>query len=939
MTRKFSRRTSIVAAATLFAIQVAVADTKAIDVPAGDLTAALEALAAQSGAELVYRPEQLKGLHTKGVKGTLSSEDAAKKLIEGTSLILRIDPSGVLMISTPSADRAFNEDGVADVIVTGSRLARTAVEGPVPVNVYSRKEIERSGQSTVVDFLNTLTEVSVGNPEKGANQGGQTTVTLRGLPVGTTLVLLNGRRLQGGSFTYIQGSYFDLNNIPSSLVERIEIVSQGSSAVYGSDALGGVVNIILRGEFDGVEANVRYGGASGTDERSIDVGWGQTWERGSLSIMGSYFDRSSLNATERSITSSNAYGTLVTHCNPGNVYSVDGGNLPGLGASSAGVLPGAHAAPSLSDFAAGQLNRCRSQQIVDLIPQSERASVLGYATYRPSDGVELFAELLHTQQDEQFSSGRRKLRNVLVPASNAYNPFGVDVRVDYRFSSPAVELGWFNKVEFTRSLVGAKGTFAGDWRWEVAAWDARDQVDSHDGAYDLNAAAYSSALASSNPATAINVFANGNEASDALLDSIYPDFVYRPLGTAQVVNGFVSGPLLQLPAGPLQVVIGGEYVRNKLQMNYPSFSAYNFEYRRRATSAYSEVRVPLIDSDKVGAGDTLAFTGALRYEDYSDFGNATVPQGALEWRPWSSLLIRASYAESFKAPGLNFVYYQRGSAENLCCIYDPRRGGAETVYTMYQGGNRNLDPETGDSRTVGFVWSPQSLAGLEMSASWWRVHLADRVSSPNSQTVVDNEALFPGLVVRDPVTNVIQSVDVSYMNFGNIDVEGIDASVSYRIPSSFGVLTPRVSITETLGYDSALVPGAPSIDRLGRATSYDGWSPRRKIVAGLGWQQHEYSASAVGRYVSSYTDYQEAGPTTRQLGDFWLLDLSGRFEFGKLFAGDNRYVRDAFVQVSIVNVLDKKPDYSNFLYGFVGYDPSQYDIRGRFSSISIGSRF
>jgi iron complex outermembrane receptor protein len=924
----------------LLTIQVAVADTKPIDVPAGDLTAALEALAAQSGAELVYRPEQLKGLHTKGVKGALSSEEAARKLIEGTSLILRIDPSGVLMISTPQPERTSNDaDGVADVIVTGSRLARTAVEGPVPVNVYSRKEIERSGQSTVVDFLNTLTEVSVGNPEKGANQVGQTTVTLRGLPVGTTLVLLNGRRLQGGSFTYIQGSYFDLNNIPSSLVERIEIVSQGSSAVYGSDALGGVVNIILRNEFDGVEANVRYGGADGTAERSFDVGMGRTWERGSVSLMGSYFDRSSLNAMEREITSSNAYGTLVTHCNPGNVYAVGGGNLPGLDAPSAGVRPGAHAMPSLADFNAGQLNRCRSQQIVDLIPGSERTTVLGYATYRPSDSVELFAELMHTRQDEQFSSGRRKLRSVLVPASNAYNPFGVDVRVDYRFSSPATELGFFNEVEFTRSLIGAKGTFGGDWRWELAAWDARDKVASRDGAYDLNSTYYSSALASSDPATAINVFSNGAEGSDELLRSVYPDFLYRPKGSAQVVNGFVSGPVLQLPAGPLQVVIGGEYVRNRLQMNYPTLPMYNFDYRRRATSAYSEVRVPLIGSGKVGAGDTLAFTGAVRYEDYSDFGNETVPQGALEWRPWSSLLIRASYAESFKAPGLNFVYYERGTAPGLCCIYDPQRGGAETVYTMYQGGNRNLNPETGDSRSLGFVWSPQSLAGLEASASWWRVHLADRVSSPNSQTVVDNEALFPGLVVRDPVTNVIQSVDVSYMNFGNIDVEGIDASLSYRIPTGVGVLTPRVSMTQTLSYETALVPGSPAIDRLGRASNYDGWSPRRKIVAGLGWQLHELSASAVGRYVSGYTDYQDLGPTTRQLGDFWLLDVSGRFEFGKLFAAGNRYVRDAFVQVSIVNVLDKEPDYSTFLFGGIGYDPSQYDIRGRFTSISIGSRF
>ena len=939
--------------------QAQTVEVRRYDIAAGKLSDGLKQLGMQSGLQLLAPPELTRGLRATPLAGSYTVRQALERVLGDTGLAYEFVNSNTVVIkqgnarapvdkalprrkSTPvkSADQP-DPTQLETIEVTGSRLARTTLEGPVPVNIYSREQIENSGQLTLVDFLNTLPEVSVGNPENGANQVGQTTVSLRGLPVGATLVLLNGRRLEGGSFTYIQGSYFDLNNIPSGLIERIEIVPQGSSAVYGSDALAGVVNIILRQDYDGVEANLRYGSASGIDEKSVDFGWGKSWERGSVSVIGSVMERGRLNSLERSVASGLQVGTLYDQCNPANVYSLDGTNLPGLSSSSAGLAPGSTGAAALEDFNAGLLNKCRYSYTSDLVPATKRSSVLASASYRITDNVELFTEFMRTSQEQGLSGGHRRLTEVVLPASNAYNPFGVDVRVNYRFNTAGGEYYWKNDVDFTRMLVGARGTFGDTWRWELAAWDARDEVYSSDGGSVVDFANLAAALASSDPTTALNLFTTGPAASDQLLSSIYSPFIYKALGVGQIANGYVAGTLFDLPAGPLEVVLGAEYVRSKLSMEYPPiYTDYNFSYGRTSSSVYGELRAPLIAGNRdSGGADTLAFTAAIRQEHYSDFGDKLVPQYALEWRPHESLLVRASYAEAFKAPGLNFIHFQGGSVPDLCCVFDPQNGGAPTSYTMIQTGNLNLAPETGSSGSAGFVWAPTFAEGLDLGMTWWSITYKDRVSSPNSQEIVDNEALFPGRVVRDPVTGTIESVDVSYVNYGRIEVAGYDVSMSYRLPLGSGTLTPKVSLSRIYKYESALVPGTPAVDQLGKANNYDGWAPKLKAVAGISWNSDLFSLSASGRYVGRYTDYQDLGPTSRQIGGVWTLDLSARYELGKHFFSDNKFLQSAYAVASVVDALNEEPDYSAFFYGSAGYDASQYDVRGRFVSLGLGIKF
>lgn len=946
------------------------AGTWTFKLPAQSLADALRAVGGQASTNVFFEPRLVADHQAPALMGELTVEQALGQLLRGTGLTFRyLDDKTITIVeqqagsgstseatkystvptSAANSTQSFGRLRLAqldestthtaarrdeeEIVVTGSRLGRTSVEGAVPVLVYERERIERSGQTTVTDFLNTLPQVSVSTPENAGVYAGQTTIQLRGLPKGTTLVLLNGRRLQNGGATAYYGGYFDLNNIPAAAVERIEIVPQGSSAIYGSDALAGVVNIILKKDYEGLQANAHYGGGSGIDDKSLDFAFGQNWDRASFSLIGSYYERSELDNSERDVTGNDAIGVRTDRCSPGTVSSANGGVLPGLSSSFAAISPGVTGTPTLADFTAGTRTDCRQYADGNAIPPAERASMFASGTFRLTSNVELFAELIYSHSEQTTWYYYPSQINRRVPASNAFNPFGVDVLVSNKLLSPDTRRTYDGEAEFTRPLLGARGDFGATWHWEAAAWESRDKSNYTQTGNYLDTVALTQALASSDPATALNMFSDSNLGSAALLHSIYQDDHIENRGEAQVVNAFVKGALFDLPGGAVEMAFGGEYVSSDLIWHNDRDPQSNFKYGRDTTSVFAEVRVPIVGSRRPLAGDVLALTAAARYDDYSDFGSNVTPQYAVEWRPLDSLLLRASYAEAFKAPGLVQVYGPLRRYEGGCCVVDPLNGGASVPYAQIYGGNPNLQPELGESSAIGLVWSPASIEGLQTSVTYWELQQSNRATQLSTpQVFVDYSDLFPGRVIRDPVTQQIQSIDITFLNFGEVNVEGLDVDVSYRLRTRAGDFVPAVSLAEVFKYSSALIPGAPAKDRLGNADETEAWAPRRKGSVSLAWSLGALSASANARYVSSYTDYQYLGPTTRQLGDFWMFDLSGRYELDLPYS----FVENAFVQLSVVNLANSLPRWSAFNAGTKGYDSTQYDIRGRFVSLNFG---
>jgi iron complex outermembrane recepter protein len=820
--------------------------------------------------------------------------------------------------STPSAIRASESTGLRSlepVVVTGSRFTRTAEEQSAQeVLIYDRARIERSGQSTVADFLATIPQVSLNSLE---STFGATSVRLRGAPEGSALILINGRRTMPVTGSVALIGFFDLNTIPLSMIERIEVLPNGSSAIYGGEALAGVVNIVLRSGFQGAEASVGYKWARNTDEKVFYAGGGWKDDASKLSMIVSHSERSSLSGSDRDLTANSDFRrfggpNLATPFfgSPANISSVSG-NLPGLNSSFAAVPRGSTGmglVPSDFSATAGTRNFGSFNFYQQILNASDRTGLFASAEHRLGNNIELFAELLASRYSLDGATTPPFLLQTAVPASNAFNPFGTTV-LAAGVVKGAENLAKVSQHEnFVRPLVGARGK-VGTWEWELTALYSRDRGDLIVSG-EPNTAALTAALASSNPATALNPFVDGSMGSPQLLASIYREAINSSWkGDATVTNGFARGTVTQLPAGPLDAVIGAEFERGSLQRG--------MDASRSARAAFGELHAPLLaGKDERGAKrEVLAVQGALRLDRYSDFGGEPTWQTGVEFRPAERLLLRGTHATAFKPPTL-FNLGAPVSSGSLP-VTDPLNDGQSVIVQTVQHGNPQLDPTTSESSTLGVVWSPREVRNLNLSLTAWKLRIVNAVKLPGTQFIVNNESLFPGRVVRAPAlpgqTGQIVSVDASYINFGSIREAGFDFGGDWTVRTPAGLFTPAFALTYLTEFEGTSTPGSPSVNRLSRANLDGVFAPRVKGIASIGWTPNAtFKASLTGRYVGRYYDYTPP----RTIGDFWYLDGALEVALGKGFK----------LLVTSTNLADYSPPFSTY---FRGYDVYNYDIVGR----------
>jgi len=531
-----------------------------------------------------------------------------------------------------------------------------------------------------------------------------------------------------------------------------------------------------------------------------------------------------------------------------------------------------------------------------------------------------------------FLFGVNGFQSFSAAASNPYNPFGQAVGVSDVFAS-LPEARQNTDTVFFRPLVGARGTLLEAWRWELSAWDSEDRTNVSEPVTVPDNTAIQNALNSSNPATALNPFVAGPQGSSQLLNSLFSDGLVRFLGRGEAINGFVSGPLLKLPSGQIDLVVGSEYDRDTLSFDEVAINGVppntQSAFHRDSYAAFGEARVPIIaNPTDPHAGDTFAATLAGRFDHYSDFGSITTPQFGLEWRPLDSLLLRGSYAHAFKAPPLPDLYTPSTSHQSV--YNDPLTGKPEQM-TIVQGGNPSLNPEKGRSHTFGIVYSSKTIPDFRLTITNWNVIESNTIENVSPLVLIDNEPSFPGDVIRAsncsgkgpcPITRVIDT----FVNFGNIDVAGIDYQLNYSYKTEFGTWTPSINASETYRYVATLTPGSPALDSLSRAQDSGNWAPRWKGTVALQWKRGVYSANVDGRYIGRYQDYD----STRQIGNFWLCDANFRYAIGNAFMPNSDWAKGAYIEVGAVNLFNSLPQFSNYDADFLGYDPTQADIRGRF---------
>lgn len=834
---------------------------------------------------------------------------------------------------------AQNRQALREVVITGSRLLSASNEHAQEVQIYDQQQIDESGQDSLPAFLDTLPSVSVSGPQ---TQGVSSTVQLRGLPLGTTLVLLNGRRLQDSGTTYFETAdqAFDLNNIPLAVVQRIEVDENGSSAVYGSDAIAGVVNIILKDNFNGLAANARYGWAKDQNVIRTDLAWGKQWGRGGFSVIGSYDSTGAVLNSARTLTASNDYSRYggpnnnYPDCFPANVYSLDGSPLPGApagsGASYAEVTGStASGKPPLSQFTYNALNQCSLLEGSTLSAATQRGSLFAQGHIEIGPDVALFTEIMYTHMRQvegngyQFLFGDSGFQQYTVSAANPYNPFGEAVGVSG--SIPGAPLYSSFDTDFFRPLLGLKGMIDERWQWETSVWDSTSWTRVGLQNDTPNTTEIQNALNSSDPASALNPFVDGPLAMSAVLGSLFSPYNAKLMSRDQSIEAFMRGPVAPLPAGNIEGVVGADYVRSTFSFTAPATAQI---YDRSYRSLFAEVKVPIARGwENPSAGNILDMTASGRHDQYSDFGGATTGQLGVDIRPLRSLVFRGTYASAFEAPALTDLYNPDVVSQTV--VIDPSTG-APALVQLVQGGDTHLRPMIGRSHSFGIVYSG-GLPGLRVAITQWQVIERNVIQNISPEVLAESSASFPDRVIRDSSGALSELVDTS-VNFGSIDAAGVDYDLAYSRNIAGARVAASLSATETYHYTEALIPGAQPIEAVSEAQDDGDWAPRWKGTVGLGLTQGVVDAHVDGRYTSTYQDYD----STRRIGNFWLVDADIRWSVGKLFGSSDRWLRDEYFEIGATNLLNRAAQFSNYNFDLVGYDPAEMSVIGRSLYVRCG---
>jgi iron complex outermembrane recepter protein len=507
---------------------------------------------------------------------------------------------------------AFRDE---EIVVTGSRLDRSG-EGPAPITAFNDETIEEIGVSTVPDVLKYVPQQPYNRPEGYWTTGAQY-AEIRGLGFDTTLVLINGRRTMPTA-TSVTVNAFDLNSIPLTAVERIEVLSDSASAVYGADAMGGVVNIIMKKAIPEPVLDLKYGTAEGgAEERDISFSAGYSGGRMRAGIVLDYFEREQLLGAQRDRWSNQDYRRFgsadwrAPAANPANISSLTRDNLPGLSSMFATVPAGSSGVgltPADFQLTARQQNLDSVFRFRSIVPETERGSIMAFGELGVADNATAFGEFLYAERSSAYQFEPAVLMATTVPATNIFNPFGVPVAVNYLLTGIGPRSA-ITDTELLRTVGGLRGT-SGSWDWEVSLLRTEE-----DGSTikknEIDPEKVTAALAESDPAHALNVFQDGPGGSPALLDSLLAEprvGKYSANGTQ--ASAFVRGTVLALPARPLDVVIGGEWRNEDVLMD----DRFAFSHGRDVSAAFAELRLPFGCRASTTAADEgvfLVFRGAL----------------------------------------------------------------------------------------------------------------------------------------------------------------------------------------------------------------------------------------------------------------------------------------------------------------------------------------
>lgn len=852
---------------------------------------------------------------------------------------------------------------VEKIEVTGSNIKRVEGEGALPVTVITREEIQRSGATTPIELLNLISaNNSAGNVTLGNVIGSLTfsaqTASLRGLGGGRTLVLVNGKRLQSfaGEIQGVQG--VDLSSIPFNAIERVEILKDGASAVYGSDAIAGVINFILRQDYKGGETTAYYGAPTRSGGGEIArangaVGFGTLAQDRYNVLMTLAYDRQKpLDQRDRQFSNTSfrpEIGLIAISSNtfPGNI-TTGGIGVPGT----------PNCAPSTYfDLLGGCVYDPSAQPGVQMISDVEQLNAFVSGRMQFGGGVEGYATALASKLRNQyqiqpvpvsnlFTYGTALLPStVTLPPTSPFYPHdlaraaGVDgqpLNIRYR----AIENGLRNTTDENRTaqmVLGAKGAWRA-WDWDASYTIAEGRSDQRlNGGFPL----VPELLALLNSGR-VNLFGpNTPEIQREILATNYNGTTFEAKARNTGGQAHFSGELMELRGGPLALAGGLEARRETLtQTPAPVLATGNVsgyggnvlpvDSSRDIRAAYVELNIPLLKN--------LELNAAVRNDRYSDFGSTTNPKASLRWTPLRDVLLRGSYGKGFLAPSLYQLFTPIISGTSATGLSDPIRCpvtndtglDCTTQFGITFGGNPQLQPEKSEQATFGVVYSPTST--FSVGADYFKIRLNNVITNGLPiATILGDLDQFGYLVTRGPIDprfptlpGRITSIQQTFTNLGAVHIEGVDLDAHLTWPSmALGRLRFDVTGTYYIRQDGQNLDGSYTgfvSNTLGaRAT---GVVPRWKHYASLTLESGPWVGTLGMTHQSSYVDAAlDLDGNERRVSTLTLWDLQAQYKGW----------RNLTLVLGVKNLLDRDPPVSNQGNSFqVGFDPSYYDPRARF---------
>lgn len=852
----------------------------------------------------------------------------------------------------PPGPTTDQQNDLQTVEVTGSLIRSTDRTSFNQVQIITAADIQASGEVTVADYLRDLPVNSASswadNFAYGATGGAG--IALRGLSEKYTLVLVDGIRAAPYGFpSNGTDTFVDLNTIPLDSIERIEIVKTGEVSQYGSDAIAGVVNIITRKNFQGLEAMGAYGdatqGGEATRKAGLIGGIGDLGkDRYNVTGTLSYFLQNGYTLADRDDTSGQdytalPYGALTKGADYWEPAGVGNGGVAVSPCPSGGAV--VNAALLLSGPGTGTACAVDTAAGLSLHPHEERFSGKVRATFEVTDDTEAFVDLWDSRNitttlqgyngigdsttDYQYNpltGGISQLSN-LVPASNPYNPFGVSAPLTYTFTGQPDAVTVHSN--FYRALAGVDGGFntahLGEWNWAASVSHSQSTVDNSETGLE-SVSGLENVLDSG-----VYDFANPTATPDGL-SGLYvadSDEAISKLDTLDVSASTTK--VAQLPGGNVGVGVGAQFLREsdyvtdyalQSQALAVPFYLQAIDGARNVAAVYYQVNVPLVSS--------LTFSQSSRYDHYSDFGSAFSPRFALRWTPVEALKTYASFSRGFRAPTLAETSQKNSSGvQTAADPYSPTEPNVQENYPVLVGGNPYLGPEHTKNYNAGFEWDPD--ARTAFGIDWYKVVINDVIGTGNIQAIID--ANDPAIVVRNS-NGTIAYVNFDYENLNTLSTQGFELDFRESVPTSAGTFSLTADWTYVRYFDQT--SGGVTVDFAGNDgaidTPYGASFPRWRGKTSLGWSYGRWSAALTHLFTGPYQLTQEVG----RVSPYNQLNLNASVEVTsalKLYA-------------TIDNITDRMPPYDPLWLEFptaTPYDPSLYSDEGRYVEVGLRYRF